>query len=231
MEIVALRIEEIDQILCDRLSTYLSPDRRSMLDKFKFLGDRLRSLFSELLVRTYAIEKWGMVNHDICFVKNKYGKPAIFGFPQFHFNISHSGHWVVVVFDHLPVGIDIEEIVQIDLAVADYCFSQKEKAQLYEQPETSNLSYFYKLWTLKESYMKAVGKGLSIPPQSFSLSFIGEKIRFQSNTDKAYWYFHQYVLDVGYELAVCAQHSKFPEQIHIKSSNDIAFRFQSLTAN
>jgi 4'-phosphopantetheinyl transferase len=231
MEIVALRIEEADQILCDKLSPYLSQDRRKKLEKFKFLEDRLRSLFSELLVRTYAIEKWGMANDEIHFNRNMFGKPAISGFPQYQFNISHSGHWVVAVFDNLPVGIDIEEIAQIDLSVSDFCFSQVEKTQLSEQPNESKLSYFFRLWTLKESYIKAVGKGLSTPLQSFSFTINGEQIGFQSMIDNENWCFHRYVLDVGYELSVCGLDSTFPKQIHIKSTNDLVLRFQSLISN
>ena len=230
MEIIALKLEEVDPTLCDRLSTFLSPDRRSMLRKFKFVEDRIRSIFSELLVRTYTIENFGMVNEEIRFIKNKYGKPAIAGSMPFHYNISHSGHWVVAVFDDFPVGIDIEKIEKIDLAVADFCFSQVEKKQLLDQPEESHLAHFYKVWTLKESYIKAVGKGLSIPPQSFSISLINKEIRFQSDTDKEHWCFHQYTIDDGYKLSLCATHSNFSKKIHTMSSNDLAKRFQLITS-
>ena len=231
MEIVAVQIENVDQSLCDRLSSYLSPDRRKKLRHFKFPEDQLRSIFSELLVRTYVIEKWGLSNDRIIFVKNKFGKPAICGFPQVQFNLSHSGHWVVAAFDQLPVGIDIEEMVPIDLAITDYCFSQLEKTQLDEQPEENTLAHFYKMWTLKESYMKAVGKGLSIPPQSFSIALVDEKMRFQTNTDKEDWYFYQYDIDDRYKLSVCARNSMFPEQVEMMSSNDLAFRFKDIISN
>ncbi|MGQ4665500.1 4'-phosphopantetheinyl transferase family protein [Metabacillus halosaccharovorans] len=228
MEIVAVRIEEIDHTLCDRLSTYLSPDRRKMLRHFKFPEDQLRSLFSELLVRTYVIEKWGLSNDTVTFVKNKFGKPALAGFPQVQFNLSHSGHWVVAAFDELPVGIDIEEIVPIDLAITDYCFTRLEKTQLDVQPGEKTLEHFYKVWTLKESYIKAVGRGLSIPPQSFSIVYVDDRIRLQTSTDKENWCFHQYEIDDRYALSVCARHSMFPEQLHMISSNDLAFRFKNL---
>ncbi|MCM3439292.1 4'-phosphopantetheinyl transferase family protein [Metabacillus halosaccharovorans] len=231
MEIVAVRIEDVDQCLCNRLSTYLSPDRRKMLRHFKFPEDQWRSLLSELLVRTYVMEKWGLSNDTITFVKNKFGKPAIAGFPNLQFNLSHSGHWVVAVFDELPVGIDIEEIVPIDLAITDYCFSHLEKKQLDEQPEENTLAHFYKVWTLKESYIKAVGKGLSIPPQSFSIVFVDEKIRLQTSSDNENWCFHQYEIDDSYALSVCARTSVFPEQIHMISSNDLAFRFHNIISN
>ncbi|MGG4266729.1 4'-phosphopantetheinyl transferase family protein [Peribacillus simplex] len=229
MEIIAIKIKGSDQKVCDFLLPYVSLERREMLRRFRFSEDRLRSLFSELLIRTYAIEKWGIANEDIDFVKNKYGKPALSGFPDCQFNITHSGQWVVAVFDTLPVRIDVEKVSQIDIAIADSFFSSLEKFQLNEQPEENKLSYFYKLWTLKESYIKAIGRGLSIPLHSFSFDLTEDGISLQSTEENETRFFRQYVLDVEYELAVCGlRPNLFPEKIHIRSWEDLVFRFQSL---
>lgn len=61
---------------------------------------------------------------QIVFQTEGNGKPVVRHIPSFHFNLSHSGDWVVCAIDDAPVGIDIEEIKPIDLAIAKRFFQQ-----------------------------------------------------------------------------------------------------------
>jgi len=91
---------------------------------------------------------------------NQFGRPFINS--NIDFNISHSGEYVVcAVTDKGRVGIDIEKIREIDLSDFRRYMTDDEwqKIKEAEQPNEK----FYEYWTMKESVMKAEGKGLSIP--------------------------------------------------------------------
>jgi len=216
MRILATQINYYDSDLYNLIFPYISEERQYRLKKYFFAEDQIRLLVGELFLRISAIYYWGIDNKAICFNYNEYGKPQFQNFSDFHFNISYSDQWVVIVLDHSPVGIDIEQVRPIDLALADYFFTEKEIHQLFMQPIEYRINYFYKLWTLKESYIKAVGKGLSIPLQSFSFDLSFENINFQTNLeDDIEWSFKQYQLHSNYEMAVSSTHKDFPEKIQI----------------
>ncbi len=71
-------------------------------------------MIGELLVRTLTNKKLKIGNERIVWGKNHYGKPYLNGYPNYYFNISHSGEFVVCAISNNPVGIDIEQIKQIE---------------------------------------------------------------------------------------------------------------------
>ncbi|MGO4548520.1 4'-phosphopantetheinyl transferase superfamily protein [Paenibacillus sp. 2TAB23] len=215
MEIYAINIENADFLLCQYLSRHVSEELRNKLQRYRFKDDFIRSLFGEVLVRIVAFDHWNISHHQVKIVRNEYSKPALLGYPNYHFNISHSSDWVVACFDISPVGIDIERIRPFDLAIANRFFSRLEIEHMYKQPVNQRLSCFYDFWTLKESYIKAVGKGLSIALHSFSFFLEGKDIKLNAGTEMDTWCFRMYELDSGYKMAVCGNPLRFPEKIHI----------------
>ena len=139
--------------------------------RFKFEKDRHRKLVSALLLRLFVKNFLNLSEYSVS--KNKYGKPYLNDYPNFHFNLSHSGNWVVGAVSDKPLGIDIEQIHQINdfMDIAKRFFSEKEYTFLVECEEKSKIALFYDIWTKKESLIKAVGKGLSIPLRSFTVPF------------------------------------------------------------
>jgi len=103
------------------------------------------------------------------------------------------------------LGVDIEEIKQIDMKIAERFFSPQEYRDLMEQQVSQQLEYFFKLWSLKESYIKAEGKGLSIPLDSFSFSFDNEEISLSLHREVDYnnYCFRMYNVDPSYKMALC----------------------------
>ncbi|MDQ0273721.1 4'-phosphopantetheinyl transferase family protein [Cytobacillus purgationiresistens] len=190
-------------------------EKKRKILKFRHRADAKRSLYSELLLRYLIRKKLGILEEHIVFNTNKYGKPFLIqSKTALHFNLSHSGNWVVCALDSYPVGIDIEEIRPIDFSLANRFFSPKEVLELNVAPEGKKLSKFYALWTLKESYIKAVGKGLSIPLDSFSI--LTKNIDTPELSDKhktGLYFFKQYDIDSKYKLSVCAKHFLFPDQV------------------
>lgn len=83
------------------------------------------------------------------------------------------------------------------------------------------LQYFYDLWTLKESYIKFLGKGLTIPLDSFSIVKDKGKIELKRPLSGHQTSFNQYDLDNNYKLSLCAENNYFPKQIKLITSNSV----------
>jgi 4'-phosphopantetheinyl transferase len=118
-------------------------------------------------------EKWR-------FVKNAQGKPSIdpdLAAPPLSFSLAHTeGLAVVAVTGGPDVGVDVERRDRrIDAArLSGRFFSPEEAAALQEIPSERLRERFFCYWTLKESYIKARGLGLSLPLDSFSFRLAGE---------------------------------------------------------
>lgn len=131
--------------------------RRSRLEKYKVREDRQRCLVAGLLLR-YAL---GDRIKQIEFMER--GKPFLPQGPCF--NLSHSGDYVILAVSASELGADIEKIGSYKDRLARRCCTEDELSWL----SARDPSAFYRLWTGKESIMKATGSGLSMDPGSFSL--------------------------------------------------------------
>jgi 4'-phosphopantetheinyl transferase len=227
MKVFALKItNKLDDLTSKTLLSAIDEKKRERLLKFVFWQDMHRSLFADLLIRKIMIEEYDLTNEEIYFTVNEYGKPNCDILNDFHFNISHSGDWVVCAVDKNPIGIDIEEISTIDLDISKNFFSDKEHNDLILS--NNPFDYFFTLWSLKESYIKFLGKGLSHPLNSFSMRFLDEKIVIESYDqilEKIY--FKQYQIDDGYKMALCCLNLKMPEEVIIYTINDLINTFAS----
>lgn len=144
----------------ERLLGLVSEKKKERILRFHMFEDAQRSLLGDILARYAICKRLGVKNKDLSFGENEYGKPVLIAPLRIHYNISHSGDWVVCAVDDNPVGIDVEVIKPIDFKIAERFFSRDEYLALMSQPEEIRLKYFYIVWTLKESYIKAEGKGL-----------------------------------------------------------------------
>lgn len=106
------------------------------------------------IVKMAATQFLNIKECDLNFEKGDYGKPYLKGFPNFHFNISHSGNFLAVAFGSKPVGVDIETVKDINLKIADRRFADEEKAFVKDNKT------FLTVWTRKEAYAKQFGSCL-----------------------------------------------------------------------
>jgi len=212
---VKLYSVKIDSIInyqiFDQLLVYFEKDK-PLIKAFYKIEDSQRALVSAVLIRVIAIYQLGIGSRQIQLGKNKYGKPFLKDQVDFHFNISHSGEWVVCAVDDEPIGIDIEKIQDIDLSIADRLFSMQEFIDIHALPQKEQLPYFYDIWTLKESYIKAWGKGLSIPLDSFSIRVYKDgKVGIDTYNSFKDCHFKQFNIDDDYKLSVCSLKNEFPD--------------------
>ena len=90
--------------------------------------------------------------------KGPYGKPYLAGYPEIHFNISHSGGWAVCALASMPCGVDIQERRSIrSRRMVERTMNAREQRQIQEAEDGTG--EFIKLWTYKESCIKLSGEG------------------------------------------------------------------------
>jgi 4'-phosphopantetheinyl transferase len=191
---------------CERLTRYVHAE------------DRIRSLLGQMLIRKLVADAASIPFLHISFIAGPYGKPALAnGDLQPNFNLSHSGEWVLCAISDAPIGVDVEQIATADLAMAKQFFAPAEYRFIAGAPD-ARLQHerFFAVWTAKESYIKAVGMGLSLPLDSFTTVADGRLIT-EGVIDGQRWHFASYALSPNYAVALCSASDKLPSHIvHMK---------------
>lgn len=141
----------------------------------------------------------GIIYDNEKIINNEYGKPILKNFPNIHFNLSYSyNHIVCIISTKYLVGIDIERVRKPNLyAVKRVCDSEELKIILsHKKPHKE----FFRHWTLKESYIKAIGMGISYPMKDINLE-INSDLIVNSNKKTASFKLIEEI--EGYIIGVC----------------------------
>lgn len=222
LQIAAVKLDDpLERNQYDKLVTYISLEKQNRINRFHQIYDAQRALIGDILARYLLCKRLGVRNNELIFALNEYGKPFLIHDSNIQFNISHSGRWVTCSIDNFQVGIDVEQVKPIDISIAERFFSKEEVKSLMNRCIAERESFFFDLWTLKESYVKAVGKGLSIPLDSFSIQIAGDNITLNSAMESEDYYFKRYPIDKGYKMAVCSRKNEFPDEIKFISVNEL----------
>ncbi|MBE9183761.1 4'-phosphopantetheinyl transferase superfamily protein [Microcoleus sp. LEGE 07076] len=158
------------------LQQTLSTDEQTKAERFYFPKDRNQFIVSRGALRA-ILSRYLHINPCLLrFEYNPYGKPSLTvaqGGDTLRFNLSHShGITLIAMTKNRDVGVDIEGInPNISyLQIAESVFSPYENTLLRSLPKHLQLTAFFTCWTRKEAYIKAVGKGLSIPLNQFDVT-------------------------------------------------------------
>jgi len=149
---------------------WIPQDRIQRMVKYRRESDKKLLIGGELILTSYMSEKldksWAsLMSTESRLLErglNEYGKPYFIRHPDMAFNISHSGKYCVGAFSDVQIGVDVQIKSEPYAEIADSFFNDDERKILYALPEDKRADYFFTMWTLKESYMKAVGKGMQI---------------------------------------------------------------------
>jgi 4'-phosphopantetheinyl transferase len=212
-----------DQALLDRYGRLLSPDEHRRGERFVFARDRHRYLVTRALVRTVLSRYADVAPEQWTFAANPYGRPEIATPPgpaaDLSFNVSHTSSLIVLaVSRRRAVGVDTENTRTGDapVGIAGRFFAPGEVAALHALPKEQQARRFFEYWTLKESYIKARGMGLSIRLDKFSLRFVGDRhVALSIDADQgdlpSRWRLWQFALAGDYLTAVCAERIEHDE--------------------
>jgi 4'-phosphopantetheinyl transferase len=165
-------IQDADLLLA--YEQMMMPEERTRQQRFHFAKHRHQHLITRALVRTTLSRYANIEPHNWRFSKNDYGRPEIIlqkGVPPLRFNLSHTDGLIIcgVVLEQ-DIGVDVENMKRKGetVEIADRFFSQKEVEDLHAVPSANRQARFFDYWTLKESYIKARGMGLSLPLEQFT---------------------------------------------------------------
>ena len=194
-----------DPVLRPELMEMLPKERQQKIQRRLQKKARVQSLGAGLLLNA-VLPKY-KVQPDALF-RNEHGKPEI---PGVHFNLSHSGDLVVCAVSEKPVGCDVEKLRKAPERFAGHFFCENERNYLKAAADDKYDETFFRLWTLKESYMKMTGEGMSLPLDAFEV-MIGEEIHILRDGKKQPCFIKEYTT-LGYQVTVCAKEQGFADLI------------------
>ncbi|PFJ51519.1 4'-phosphopantetheinyl transferase family protein [Bacillus thuringiensis] len=231
MEIYAVKILDISEDKLNELCLLIDSEKKYRVEKFINKKDKIRTLIGEILIRTIIFEKFKIGNEYIRFNKNQYGKPYLKDYRNFNFNISHSGEYVLCAVDNKPIGIDVEKVKYIEYKeISKNFFTTKEFNHITNQDLKFQLDGFYEMWTLKESYIKCCGQGLSMPLNSFCIELDEYKnIKVVSNNRYKEHTFKIFNIELGYKVAVCSLNREICNNITSLNHNSLIDKYLGIS--
>lgn len=152
------------------LEPQASEARRQRAARFRFRADALRCLAAEALLG-HALQARGLDLRQLTLRHGPHGKPRLADLPGLHFNLSHAGPWLLCAVHDRPVGIDVEEERLLGPLPADQAMTPEELRHHAALAPAEARAYFFRVWTLKESLLKALGTGLGVDPRQFRLAW------------------------------------------------------------
>lgn len=184
----------------------ISPSRLELLDRRSGPG-RAQGIAATLLLEYAIARRFPFVPHPLALSIAEGGKPHLVAQPGVHFSLSHAGAWAVCAVSDHPVGVDIERREPGRRDIAERFFHKEETRYLNSLVPYMREDAFYSLWVLKEAFVKATGRGLSLPLRSFCVN-----LRTDPPTLSCEEVGRPYSLalvpfpaDLAYRLAVCTE--------------------------
>lgn len=198
---------EADSLSFEAAEALLSDGENARGRAFVTAALRHRFVVGRARLRSLLGGHLGLDPRALVFVQNAFGKPRLADRPFVHFSLSHSGdRAVLAVSERHEMGIDIERVRPLDhLDLARRYFHPNEVAAIEGVRSTEEqLMAFFRIWTLKEAVVKAIGKGLSIPLDTFEVQIVTSPPTIVLAPDGApqAWWLHQATGSYCFALAV-----------------------------
>ena len=178
--------------------------------------DRKRSLLAGYLIQV-GVRNWmdGVGGHhageaplSLSYTYGRNGKPFLKDYGEVCFSLSHSGRYVMGAFSNHEVGVDVQKHRETRLDMARRFFAGEDKALLERLGEEHASDNFYRIWAVKESYMKLTGEGMRqgmdatvLEPEGEGLC-CGRILRKDRKTGDAYFVLSDRLEE--YSMAVCS---------------------------
>jgi 4'-phosphopantetheinyl transferase len=161
-----------------RLAHLLTPAEQARAGRFRIEEDRCRFQVARAATRCILGAYLGLPPENVGIDVNQFGKPQLDAslVPQerwVHFNLSHSGRWILAAFARsFPVGIDVEQVraERVTEDLIGHIFGDSERRALQALPLEQRSAAFFNGWTSKEALLKGLGLGLSVSLRAIEVS-------------------------------------------------------------
>ena len=190
--------------LLEKFRSTLEEHELQRASRFHFEKHRRHFVAGRGVLRQLLAQYLDTKPETLKFSYGAYGKPALNGEHKnspLRFNMSHSHEVALFAFaEDRELGVDVEHI-RADFAseeIARHYFSRREVETFNVIPKQDQVEAFFRCWTRKEAYIKAIGKGLSQPLDKFDVTLAAEQpaaLLWCSEDDASRW--SMYNLDVG----------------------------------
>ncbi|WP_157723488.1 4'-phosphopantetheinyl transferase family protein [Anaerotignum neopropionicum] len=183
-------------------------ERRNKVEKLLKAERKRLSLAAGLLLK-YAFFSAGHSDLYEEIQITEHGKPYL---PrhEFYFSLSHSGRFAICGFSDNPIGCDIEKARE-KLPRTEKIFSPDEANIFGKLEDDKKISFFFHLWTCKESVAKWIGKGIAYPFESFSVMG-GEQVNHSVFINETELFLKSFYKE-NYTISLCAQSAEFPKEM------------------
>lgn len=208
--------DEVPTLLEKQYRSLLSPAERDEEQRYRFQADRRRFLITRALARTVLSRYAPIAPQEWSFVKDPFGRPQVTNTTPAGwlpvFNISHTRELIVLgISRNRALGVDVENVHnrRVPPGLAERVFPAQEASVLTATNKARRQAEFFEYWTLKESYIKARGMGLSLPLDQLTFCLREAQsieVRFAPvlRDDPQRWYFWQFRPKRHYLIATCA---------------------------
>lgn len=188
--------------------------RQEKIERIRYDSGKRLSLGAGILLER-ALDDAGVNGDDRSVILGKNGKPQLERISDVQFSISHSGSMAILAisYDGTMLGIDIEQMGDADRVekIAGRLLSDREKEYLAGISDTElRREWLYSLWTVKESYVKALGTGLGTDFRTVESDIDsmadGSVISVKSEENAATLFVKKIEIENDYSCALCTEY-------------------------
>ena len=172
--VVVIHLVDPNTVPQDHARACLTTEERSRADRFQFQKDSIHWIACRASLRTILGTVLRIPAHEVPLIYSEFGKPALSPPHQFlHFNLSHCPSLAAIALSiDGPVGIDLEATERAtDLLECESTFCHPDEISKLPTEIVARSLQLLRIWTAKEAILKALGTGLSSPPQLTQIIF------------------------------------------------------------
>ncbi len=207
---VSVLVIEIDLCAYPGDAEILNTSERARLRRMRSVTKKREYLAGRCLTRRVVGDLTDTEPRDVRIEHGPNGKPDLARTHGLHVNLSHSGERALLaVSRHGPIGVDIEvgRTGRPFARLSRRFFAPSEHEWIQGLAAADVASGFYRLWTLKEAYLKAIGTGLTLSSRTFQVDAESDPPRLIETSPNQltaeHWTMRVLPTEAGYHAALC----------------------------
>lgn len=198
LKVYGVKVNEIEEEILAKYWELLPASQKKRIEKYKREKPKKLSLCGAALLK-YALTKEGIREYDILYTE--YGKPVLIDNP-IQFNFSHSSNRVICAVSNKAVGCDVQKVKEISNGIPSRFFTSSECEIIKNSQNKTDM--FFRLWAIRESFIKATGLGMAYCQGKFQAVFKNGVPYVEQSIDDSSYFIRELFLDKDYKYAVCS---------------------------